>query len=418
MTRPSPVPLRVAVLLGLALLLPAIQERGLPSQVDEAALAEAFDRLGLGPVSPEELKDRVAALSGLSFERDVPVDFMSREDLARYIHALFDEEYPEAYAEREATMLRGFGFLQPGQDLRAVRERVLNENIAGFYDERPGVKKLFAISSGRTLDVLNQLILSHELRHALQDQHFVIRDKLEVESDFDDRRLAPLSFLEGDASVLMVQYLASGVGDKNPTVVNLLRAYSQSLSGAEIAEMFAGPALREAPAVVQEQLVAPYFQGQKFAARIFDAGGFALLNDKLAHPPRSMEQVLHPEKYLGTPDEPVDVPLPEVSGQSPVFEGTLGEFFIRVLLEGGGERDDADADAETAAAGWGGDHYAVLAVPGGVNRLVWRTSWDTEADAAEFAAALRGYSRARFSGEDIRISAAGKTVRFERPSFR
>lgn len=404
----------VLAVLGLSLLLPAIQKRAVSAQVDETALAEAFDRLGLGPVSPAELKRRVAALSGLQFDTDVPVDFMSREDLARYLRELFDEEYPEEYAEREATMLRGFGLLQVGQNLRALRERVLNENIAGFYDERPGVKKLFAISSGRSLDVLNQLILSHELRHALQDQHFVIREKLEVQSDFDDRRLAPLSFLEGDASVLMVQYLAAGVGENNPTVANLLRAYSQSLSGAEIAEMFAGPALLDAPPVVQEQLIAPYFEGQKFAARIYDEGGFALLNEKLARPPRSMEQVLHPDKYLGTADEPVTVALPEASGAAPVFEGTLGEFLIRVLLRGGPEPDRA----EGAAAGWGGDHYAVLSNPGGGNRLVWRSTWDTEPDAGEFHAALRSYVRARLQGEETRMSLRGKDVFFERPSFR
>jgi hypothetical protein len=413
MTRRRFVLVLVFAALGFSFLLPVIRHRGAAAQVDEAALAEAFDRLGLGPVSPEELKRKVAVLGGLQFEKDVPVDFMSRDDLARYIHDLFDEEYPEEYAVREATMLRGFGLLAAGQDLRAVREKVLNENIAGFYDERPGVKKLFAISSGRSLDVLNQLILSHELRHALQDQHFVIREKLEVQSDYDDRRLAPLCLLEGDASVLMVQYLASGVGDKNPVVSNLLRAYSQSLSGAEIAEMFAGPALQEAPPVVQEQLIAPYFEGQKFAARIFEMGGFALLNEKLAHPPRSMEQVLHPQKYLDAVDEPVTVPLPEVSGKSLVFEGTLGEFLIRVLLRGGPEPDRAEA----AAAGWGGDHYAVVANLAGGNRLVWRSVWDTESDAKEFETALRAYSGARFDGED-RISIRGKEVFFERPSFR
>jgi hypothetical protein len=399
--------------LGLSFLLPLFSPAEVSSQVDEEALAAAFDRLGLGPVSPDELKRRVAELSGLRFERDVPVAFMSREDLGRYIRDLFDEEYPREYASREATMLRGFGFLDAGQDLRAVREKVLNENIAGFYDERPGVKKLFAISSGRSLDLLNQLILSHELRHALQDQHFVIREKLDVQSDFDDRRLAPLSLLEGDASLLMLQYLASGVGDKNPTVANMLRVYSQSLSGEEIAEMFAGPALKEAPPVVQEQLIAPYFEGQKFANRIFEAGGFALLNEKLAHPPRSMEQVLHPQKYLGAVDEPVTVSLPEAAGKSPVFEGTLGEFLIRVLLRGGPEPDGAEA----AAAGWGGDHYAVLSNPGGGNRLLWRSSWDTEADASEFEAALRAYARARFQGESPRVSSRGKEVFFERPAF-
>jgi hypothetical protein len=107
-------------------------------------------------------------------------------------------------------MLRGFGFLAEGQNLRATREKVLGENVAGFYDERPGVKKLFAISSGQSLNLMNQLVLSHELRHAIQDQQVVIREKLKVQSDYDDRRLAALSLLEGDSSILMEHARARG----------------------------------------------------------------------------------------------------------------------------------------------------------------------------------------------------------------
>ncbi|HJS74042.1 MAG TPA: hypothetical protein VJ921_07145, partial [Vicinamibacteria bacterium] len=308
-------------------------------QMSEAEMSEALDRigelLGLPPVSPVELKKRVADVGKLPFEKEVPVNFMSRDELARYIRELFDEEYPVEFAEREETMLRGFGFLKDGQDLRTIREKVLGENVAGFYDERPSVKKLFAISSGGSLNLMNQLVLSHELRHALQDQHVVIREKLEVQSDYDDRRLAPLSLFEGDASILMEQYLSSGATSNKPEVANMFKIFSQSLSGEEIAAMFAaGPSLRTAPPVVQEQLIAPYFDGRNLAAAIFAKGGFALLNQKLERPPRSMEQVLHPEKYLEAVDEPTQVALPEAGSSKPTFDGTLGEFLIRVLLRG------------------------------------------------------------------------------------
>ncbi|MGH9389300.1 MAG: hypothetical protein ACRD1Z_06765, partial [Vicinamibacteria bacterium] len=196
-------------------------------QMSEAEMSEALDRigelLGLPPVSPDELKRRVADVGKLSFQNDVPVNFMSRDELARYIGDLFDQEYPVDYAEREERMLRGFGFLTEGQGLRAIREKVLGENVAGVYDERPGVKKLFAISSGQSLNLMNQLVLSHELRHAIQDQQVVIREKLQVQSDYDDRRLAALCLLEGDASVLMEQYLSSGATSNQPEVANLFK---------------------------------------------------------------------------------------------------------------------------------------------------------------------------------------------------
>lgn len=382
-------------------------------------MSEALDRigdlLGLPPVSPDELKQRVADVGKLSFENDVPVNFMSRDELARYIRELFDEEYPVDYAEREERMLRGFGFLTEGQDLRTLREKVLGENVAGFYDERPGVKKLFAISSGKSLNLMNQLVLSHELRHAIQDQQVAIREVLRVQSDFDDRRLAALCLLEGDASILMEQYLSSGATSNQPEVANLFKVFSQSLTGEEIAAMFAaGPALRAAPPVVQEQLVAPYFDGRNLAAAIFSKGGFDRLNRTLANPPRSMEQVLHPEKYLDRVDEPVEVALPEIGGATPSFEGTLGEFLIRVLLRAGRKADAAAA----AAAGWGGDRYAVVETEAGWYRLIWRSVWDSEADAREFSDALKAYAGERFSGERNPLAVSGREVVFERSRFR
>ncbi len=413
--------MRIPLILGSCLLASSLAVAAAP-QMSEAEMSEALDRigdlLGLPPVSSDELKRRVVDVGKLPFQREVPVNFMSRDELARYIRELFDEEYPVDFAEREERMLRGFGFLQEGQDLRTIREEVLGENVAGFYDERPSVKKLFAISSGENLNLMNQLVLSHELRHAIQDQQVVIREKLKVQSDYDDRRLAALCLLEGDASILMEQYLSSGATSNQPEVANLFKIFSQSLSGEEIAAMFAaGPSLRTAPPVVQEQLIAPYFDGRNLAAAVFAKGGFALLNQKLDRPPRSMEQVLHPEKYLGAPgseDEPVDVALPEAGSAKPDFEGTLGEFLIRVLLRAGKE-GEAAADA---AAGWDGDRYAVLGDGHGSYRLLWRSVWDSEEDAREFRDVLKAYGEGRFSGEKLTLTLTGREVFFERPRFR
>jgi hypothetical protein len=410
----SDVNLRALALAVLAVL--SLASIALP-QMSEQEMSEALDllgeRLGLPPVSPDELKQRVAKVGGLGFDRDVPVNFMSRDELARYIRDLFDEEYPVDYAEREERMLRGFGLLLEGQDLRTIREKVLGENVAGFYDERPGVKKLFAISSGQNLNLMNQLVLSHELRHAIQDQKVVIREKLQVQSDYDDRRLAALCLLEGDASLLMEQYLTSGASNR-PEVAGLFQIFSQSLTGEEIAAMFAaGPSLRSAPPVVQEQLISPYFDGRNLAAAIFAKGGFSLLNQKLESPPRSMEQVLHPEKYLGSVDDPVEVALPETGKAEPDFEGTLGEFLIRVLLRSGPESDAAG----DAAAGWDGDRYAVLESGNGSYRLIWRSLWDSDADAREFHDVLTAYVDARFPREKNTVRLSGREVFFERARF-
>jgi hypothetical protein len=127
-----------------------------------------------------------------------------------------------------------------------------------------------------------------------------------------------------------------------------------------------------------------------------------------------MEQVLHPEKYLDRVDEPVEVALPEVGQAEASFEGTLGEFLIRVLLRASPEGEAAVG----AAAGWGGDRYAVLENGSGWYRLVWRSVWDSEADAREFRDVLKAYADARFPGENNSLTLSGQEVFFERPRFR
>jgi hypothetical protein len=363
-------------------------------QISEEEMTQAFELLGqllgLPEVGPEELKKKVEEIGGLRFLRSVPIDFMSREELTRYIRELFEDEYPRGLAEREERALRALGLLAPGQDLREIRFRVLNENIAGFYDERPGVKKLFAISSGRSLNLMNQLILAHELRHAIQDQHLQLRQVLGTMGDYDDRKLAALSLIEGDATLLMQTYMSSGQGLEGTGMESLLGGFgAQTMDARSVAEMFAGPALRDAPPVVREQLMTPYLEGIRLASRIYEKGGFDLLNRQLRDLPRSMEQVLHPEKFLEDIDDPIDVDLNvrNLSGVEVESQGRVGELFIRTLFE----TVLSPEQGYEAAAGWGGDAYAVWTDAEGIYHLIWRTVWDTDRDASEFLDAAKQF---------------------------
>ena len=398
-----------------------------PSQVSkgsEEELARAFELLGkmLGfpEVDANELKQRVEEVGKLRFTESVPIDFMSRDELAEYIGQLFEEEYPPRVAEKDERMLRAFGFLSAKEDLRAIREQVLNENVAGFYDERPGAKKLFAIStasSEESLNLMNQLILSHELRHALQDQYLDLRATLGEGTDYDDRRLAALSLFEGDATLLMEMYLGSGAAPPDGSfgkgmgqeVLDGLFGFGGAGTDARaMAEMFAGPELKNAPPVVREQLIVPYLEGKQLAAEIYRRGGFSLLNRSLQDPPRSMEQVLHPEKYLDKRDEPIDVNLIEAVGEPVESEGQLGELLIRVLFEGKiGRRD-----AARAAQGWGGDRYALWPDERGNYRLVWRTAWDSEEDGDEFLEILTRYASLQY-GQGVTSSAGAGEIALE-----
>jgi hypothetical protein len=348
--------------------------------------AEIFDALAaglgaFGEVTGAELQAEVAALGGVPFRRDVPLSYMTRGELAGYLHELFDDEYPEQKARADQRMLVAFDLLPPQADLRKLRWQLLEDNVAGFYDERPGRKRLYAISLEKRLTPSNQMILSHELRHALQDQYTDVHGMFpESVSDFDDRRLAFLSLLEGDATYVMERFLLRRLGADGDVGLDF--------SGLGLP----GPPLAaETPPVLKDQLLMPYVVGRDLAAAVWRHGGWDALREAWTRPPVSTEQVLHPDKFLSR--EPPS--RPEL-GHEPkagrvIQEGVLGELLTRTLLGKGSEQ---------AAAGWGGDQYRVWDLSGRT-LLLWRSSWDTPADKREFVgAAVKAFAGRR--GEGVR----------------
>ncbi len=164
--------------------------------------------MGGGDVTSAQLQREVAEVGGIPFQRDVPIAFMGHDELVDYLHELLDSEYPPALAEADGQLLEAFDLLAPGTDLRALRTRLLEDNVVGFYDERPGRQQLFAVSEHEAFTPMNQIVLAHELRHALQDQYQPLHWQLpEDVGDFDDRRLAWMSLLEGDATLLMERFV-------------------------------------------------------------------------------------------------------------------------------------------------------------------------------------------------------------------
>ncbi len=338
-----------------------------PSEVLNALLSGL---LGFKDLTGPELQKEVAEAGGIPFKADVPVNFMSRTELALYLRQVFDEEYPPAKARADERLLTAFGLLDPGVDLRALRARVLEENIAGFYDDRPGHKRLFTVSSDRRMSPANQIILAHELRHALQDQHMDLRGQLpDSVSDFDDRRLAWVSLLEGDATLVMERFI-------------LRRLPGGEGSSGLLASSMPTPDVPGAPPVVRDQLVRPYFVGHDFVGAIVARNGWEGVAAAWKRPPESTEQILHIEKFASREaPRPVDNAAAPTGGRL-IAEGVFGELLIQTLV------------GETGAAeGWGGDGYAVWDVAGRT-LLVWRSVWDSRADAREFQTALEARLRA------------------------
>lgn len=335
------------------------------------------------PVSIEEELDRltleVSTLRGLVLTEKVEHEFLSREGLRAYLEHHLAEEYPEEEAEADAQVMALLGLLEPGTDLYHLLLELYTEQIAGFYDPKTGRMYLIA----EALGPLEKLTFVHEYVHALQDRLFGLGDRLDALKKEDDRALALESLAEGDATLLMEQYLWAHMGElASPEL------FSQVYS-------IETPKFDAAPSAIQQQLLFPYEAGLSFAWRIYDQGGWAGMDAAWKDPPRSTEQILHPERYPDDPPQVVTVPpLTATLGEGWRLrdQDTLGEFMLRLHLEA--YLDEAEVDR--AATGWGGDRYALYVREDGEACLVIVLAWDDADEAGEFVEAYQRLAEARY----------------------
>jgi hypothetical protein len=158
--------------------------------------------------------------------------------------------------------------------------------------------------------------------------------------------------------------------------------------------------------LLREVLLFPYLSGAEHVRQYKSRRGGGWPFDSL---PVSTEQILHAEKFFGVRDDPTTVTLPPLRSGKAVYEGDLGEFETRVFLY---QHTRAQAGSVAAAAGWDGDRYVLVSLPGGGEALVWVSVWDSAIDAAEFVDALDLAVPGRYKGAQ-RQGVAGGVRRFE-----
>lgn len=346
-----------------------------------------------------EVERQTSELRGLKFLKPVTYKEIARDQLAKIlvekVHEIYTPQEIHDYGRSLATL----GLVPEGTDLLAAILALYGEQVAAFYVPEERALYTFTESGWTGAD---RMLLSHELTHALQDQTFDLTTFPLKLKDNDDRVLAAAALVEGDATVLMTRWYADHA---DPT--NILNDLG-SMLGQDTAT------LMNAPLYLRETLLFPYVQGQQFAMAVFGAGGTAGLDKAFRSLPVSSEQILHPEKFLKQRDDPqsVEVAKIEANGWRLIGNNVLGEFGVKILFENslGATR------AEAAANGWDGDRYHVYERgPTGPTALVWRTVWDSEQDAIEFAEAYDAFINKRRAEKPVttRVKRDGVWVTIE-----
>jgi hypothetical protein len=244
------------------------------------------------------------------------------------------------------------------------------KSVLGFYDQNS--KQLVIVTDRAQMGVRDKITYAHEFTHSLQDQHYNLTALFARAEGNSDYQMALKGLVEGDATLTMGLYAR-----KNLTAMDIANYQMEEFQSIDLSGALTGGSgpLTESAAYF------PYQEGADFVALLYQNGGWNTVNAAFKNPPRSTEQVLHPERYFSD-DAPKSIKLPalRLNGWHSIAEDTLGELYLRIYLE---HKLDFE-QVIPAAAGWGGDRYQVFGDDQGHLALALQTGWDSPADAREF----------------------------------
>ncbi|MEM7802497.1 MAG: hypothetical protein AAF633_25110, partial [Chloroflexota bacterium] len=154
----------------------------------------------------DKVNQEVARFRGLSLIEEIYPSVMGEGELRQFFR---DSGYTPEEARLDVLALAAFDFAPLSYDLYEASIQYAGGSIAGFYS--PETKDFVLVSIDKEIDALEELVYSHELMHALQDQHFTLGALTNEDGSLDsEQQLALRSLAEGEARLVEEFYLNSG----------------------------------------------------------------------------------------------------------------------------------------------------------------------------------------------------------------
>lgn len=393
------------------------------------------------PVSdPQTIADTIARevedIRGLAFKEPVKAQNQSPEEFRDYISREMNEALPESLRRHYDPIVRALGLYRGPviEDFSTMMTAVVSSQTGAYYD--PETKGFFVLMQGMP-EVMQGVLYSHELYHAMQDQYFDLTRFIEGpgkpgDPNFNsDRHLARGAVVEGEATYLMSLWMVKKMTGSMPArdMMGAVVAAQSNLGMDQLREMLKQPAFASAmgtdiqnaieaaeniPMFVMETMMGVYMKGLSFVYAVHEQGWQAVETLYGDYPPESTEQILHPEKWLAreapvTFDRPKFEKVKALRGWELLDTDVLGEFQWRIVFMEHG----LQTEAESAAAGWGGDRYAVFTKQDSdATLLLLRTAWDSGAEATEFVNAYRKVQETKRADREkpMRLEQKGRDV--------
>jgi hypothetical protein len=314
---------------------------------------------------------RVEQIRGLEFKQSVPVEVISR---AEYQNRSRPSGNGTARGDPwNDQVWEGLLLIGESSGSSETIGETLSTTVQGYYS--PSRNQIVIVSPTETPQI-DRRTLSHELVHALQDQHF----GLDGNPQTQDTQLSRQGVTEGEANYIRALYER--------------RCNGQWQCIAQPERQGGGGGNTGYNDGLFTVLYQPYVTGPRFVDHVYGEGGWDAVDDLHGEFPDSTEQVLHPERY---PDEkPVEVTVRDRSNdewerfdREPVGD-TVGEASIYATMYHNNQTDgDRFSYESEPSEGWAGDTLVPYRNGSGGYGYVWRSTWDSEEDAREFARAYR-----------------------------
>ena len=421
-----PLPLKLILLLALALwLVPstAAAEKG-ESPPDDAPVEASpvdEDEPSVAPPDPEAellasasaIAERVAEIRQLPRLAEIPKGVQDREQLRAMLIERFEEEVPQDVFLAEERVFQRVGLFPADLDYRELMLDLLTEQIAGFYDQ--SAKELYIMAG--LPERVQKPAMAHEIFHAIQDQHFDIGALLAPfeSSENADFSLARMALIEGDATVLMIDYelyeqgvlpqnrarsiidipaLAAVLMEMDATQLAAVEQMEESSAidlGGDAVPSLTDSVLGNSPPIVRDSLLFPYVDGMRFVIRARAGRSWSEFNEIYGDAPLSTSQILHPERYFEE-DAPVEVRF-SAAGALPdhevIYDTVFGEMRMRSWLKTHLSEEIDSFELDEIAAGWDGDR--IRGYQRGDDELLVATlsSWRSVEQAQAFAEAMK-----------------------------
>ncbi|WP_332897822.1 Hvo_1808 family surface protein [Haladaptatus sp. CMSO5] len=346
---------------------------------------------------------RVENVRELEFNETVPVEIITRAEYQNQSQ----EEYSDDFRAFDNAKFEAMFFVGEDRDALDVQNTNRGSNVLGYYSPKEDAIVIVANSDTPSLDA--EGTLSHELVHALQDQHYNISSISRPTRELYNARNG---LIEGEANYVQRLYLERCGGEWE-----CLEAPESSGGGGVPDDFHWG---------IYFLNFFPYSDGPGFVGQMYRTQGWDGVNDLYANLPNSAEQVIYPQKY--GEDEPTDVTLedtnagdwervipesPNPDQERPAYaslgQSALSSMFAytftdsynqsRVVqpqefinYEDNGRVNSSDPFNYDLryTRGWDGDRMHVYKNADGETAYVWKLVWDSPEDAAQF---VTGYER-------------------------